>query len=135
MCTNPVYRCSLVLIFTIVLYIMLAFFCKGPLLPSCLNWEDAAKWSFITLFKNMYLILSNLYNEIYVQFRSYSAKYNVQTTLKFQSTFMHCNLRMPISAGAGSIEFLLLCWPEVTTFFPVRYANLHSLVYTLRENY
>ncbi|KAL0559289.1 hypothetical protein IC582_003890 [Cucumis melo] len=29
--------CSLVLIFTIVLYIMLAFFCKGPLLPSCLN--------------------------------------------------------------------------------------------------
>ncbi|KGN65117.1 vesicle-associated membrane protein 713 [Cucumis sativus] len=29
--------CSLMLIFPIVLYIMLAFFCKGPLLPSCLN--------------------------------------------------------------------------------------------------
>ncbi|KAG6587880.1 vesicle-associated membrane protein 711-like [Cucurbita moschata] len=29
--------CSLLLIFTIVLYIVLAFFCEGPLLPSCFN--------------------------------------------------------------------------------------------------
>ncbi|XP_022960750.1 vesicle-associated membrane protein 711-like [Cucurbita moschata] len=29
--------CSLLLIFTIVLYILLAFFCEGLLLPSCLN--------------------------------------------------------------------------------------------------
>ncbi|CAK9329642.1 unnamed protein product [Citrullus colocynthis] len=29
--------CSLLLIFTIVLYIVLGFLCKGPLLPSCLN--------------------------------------------------------------------------------------------------